>query len=138
MTTVVVQTLVIDPIWNRESAVASTPVSMLSTPDATVSISPSRRTASDAPGTRCSARRSSSRCWRDGLAVASDIELLLSGGGGRGRPRRPGCEVAERSVDALPGPVAGILLDADLPLGGDGGADRAARVEGTARRRVVR
>ena len=34
--------------------------------------------------------------------------------------------------------LAGIALDADLPLGSDRGADRAARVEVTAGRRVVR
>ena len=44
MTSVAVQTFVIEPIWNSESVVASTPVSRLSVPEAAAATSPSRST----------------------------------------------------------------------------------------------
>src|SRR6478752_1405078 len=138
MTTVAVQTFVIDPIWNSDSVVDSTPVSRLSTPDATVLISSSCSTASDAPGTRCFATPSSSRCWREVLAIASDMELLLSGGVARGETRGRRGEVAERVMGPIGGALAGITLDADLTLGSDRGAHWAARVKVTALRWMVR
>ncbi len=51
MTSVAVQSLVIDPIWKTESAVAVTPVALLSTPAAPSTTSPSLRTAQAAAGT---------------------------------------------------------------------------------------
>ena len=51
MTSVLVQSLVIEPIWNTESGVASTPVALLRMPAASSTTSPSARTATAAPGT---------------------------------------------------------------------------------------
>lgn len=51
MTKVAVQVLVIEPIWNTESAVASTLVAWLSTPTAKANTSPLRNTPIAAPGT---------------------------------------------------------------------------------------
>ena len=50
MTSVAVQSLVIDPIWKTESAVASTPVAVLSTPAAASMTSPSASTADGGAG----------------------------------------------------------------------------------------
>lgn len=63
----VVHTFVIEPTWNSESAVASTPVALLSTPAAASITSPRHDTATAAPGTWYSASNvaslSSSHFW---------------------------------------------------------------------------
>ena len=51
MTRVLVQSLVIEPIWKTESGVASTPVARLRTPAASSTTSPPARTATAAAGT---------------------------------------------------------------------------------------
>ena len=50
-TSELVQSLVIDPIWNTESVVASTPVDMLNSPAAWSTTSPSASTPTAAAGT---------------------------------------------------------------------------------------
>src|SRR4051794_16221956 len=65
ITNVAVQTLVIEPIWNSESGVASTPVRMFRTPYAASPISSPSRIARVAPGTPCLSASSASRsCHR--------------------------------------------------------------------------
>jgi hypothetical protein len=59
MSDVVVQTLVIEPVRNSVSGVISTPLFMFATPTASVSIRPSSRTPTTAPGMPCRATRSS-------------------------------------------------------------------------------
>src|SRR6185437_4968901 len=137
MTTVVVQTFVIEPIWNSESVVASTRVSRLSSPEAAASTWPSRRTASDAPGTPCAARASSRSCWRDVLVVASDMDSLLWSGVGLGLAGRLG-EMAEGTMRALVGALARVALHAHPALGSRARPDRAPRMEVAPGRRVVR
>jgi hypothetical protein len=64
MMTVVVQTLLIDPICQRVSGVASTPVFRLMTPAAADVTSSSLRTPTEAPGTLCCAINSARRDCR--------------------------------------------------------------------------
>src|SRR3954470_22943525 len=79
MTTVAVQTFVIEPIWNSESVVASTPVAMLRMPEAAVAIPSSVKTATDAPGTSCLARRTSSRSCRIWSSIGTRVLLQQFG-----------------------------------------------------------
>ena len=61
MTSVAVQTFVIEPIWNSDSGVTSTPVAVPRTPAAVSVITPSWRRPSVAPGTRWRRISSASR-----------------------------------------------------------------------------
>ena len=70
ITSVAVQTLVIEPTWKTESAVASTPVAVLSTPAAVSMISSSASTATAAPGTWCSASSAGSRSSSQSLILS--------------------------------------------------------------------
>ncbi len=78
MTSVLVHSLVIEPIWNTESAVASTPVPLCSNPAAPSTISSPWRTPQAAPGTSyfsssCGTVSSSHAC--------TSLSLLMSGHG---------------------------------------------------------
>ena len=65
ITSVAVQTLVIDWIMNTASGVVSTPVRRFTTPAEASTVCRSTSTATDAPGTSCAAtRRGSSACSR--------------------------------------------------------------------------
>ena len=69
-TTVAVYALVIEPTWNSESVVTSTPVPLCSTPVASAVTSPSASTASEAPGTRCRRVSSSKRGCQPARSIA--------------------------------------------------------------------
>ena len=95
ITSVAVHTLVIDPIWNSESGVASTPVRRLRTPYAVSATSPS--------GQDRRARRPGRRaCPRAVPAAAASAGCRCSCGQRRGstpgRPRRPHRSSAAASV----------------------------------------
>src|SRR5262245_9838746 len=93
MSIVVVQTLLIDPIWKTESGVASTRVALLSTPAATSTICPSRRMPIAAPGTLYFAIASLSRARQYTVSIEALLVLDMSG---------PSCRPTLHSHSAAP------------------------------------
>lgn len=86
---VAVHTLVIEPIWNRESVRTGWPVSRLSTPVANSCIRPSWWNASAAPGTPCLTAAVLSRSVQRAGSTAAVIGNRPSWSAGRSSAERP-------------------------------------------------